>query len=120
MNLELYYSVGVMNMTSTTPPDPTTDSPSIRISVSFKGKQYMLGNTFSLVELAKLSGTSSTAYLAILAQTKTPNTGDNNYPTVKEVKTHTEFNIWAQRYPNAGIAPIISEMPITSSSKKGK
>lgn len=112
MNLEIYYSVGVMDMTSTTPPDVTTDSPSIRISVNFKGKQYCIGNTFSLVQLAQLSGLTSAAYIAIRQQTLTPNTGDGGYPTIKETKTHTEFNIWAQSYPNAGVAPIVSELPI--------
>ena len=110
MNIEIYYSVGVMNMASTTPPDPTNDSPSIRISVEFKGREYSIGNTFSLAEVILLSGATSAAYLAILAQTQTPNTGDTGYPIIKE--THIEFNAWAQNYPNSGLAPIVSELPI--------
>jgi len=112
MNIQIYYSVGVMNMSSTTPPDPTNDSPSVRISVEFKGKEYTIGNTFSLTEVANLSGVGSIAYAAILAQTSMPNTGDTGYPIIKETKTHIEFNNWAQNYPNAGIAPIVSELPI--------
>tara|TARA_R110002074_G_scaffold49585_3_gene126490 strand:+ start:1192 stop:1533 length:342 start_codon:yes stop_codon:yes gene_type:complete len=112
MNIDLYYSVGVMDMTSAVPTDPTTDNPSIRISVKFKGIEYVIGNTFSLAELRLLSGGDTTAYRAIETQTQTPNTGDTNYPIITEQKTHLEFNIWAQRYPNSGIAPIVSELPI--------
>lgn len=112
MDLTMYYGINVLDTSrssTNTPDDPTTNNPLISISVEFKGTQYSLGSEFSLSSLSLLSGDSS-AYRAIAGLVTSPLTGDTGYPTISEDIDHADFITWAQRFPNSGVAGILSQL----------
>ena len=115
MDLTMYYKVNVLdtsNAVSTTPDDPTTNNPLIDISVEFKGTNYSLGSEFSLASLRLLSGGGSSAYLAILALVQSPIPADDGAgPTISEDIDSYDFVAWAQRFPDSGVAGILSKLP---------
>lgn len=112
MDLTMYYEVNVMDTrdsVTTTPDDPTTNNPLIKISVEFKGTQYSLGSEFSLASLFLLSG-DSTEYRAIEVLSTTVTTTDGNLPVITEDIDHADFIAWAQRFPNSGVAGILAQL----------
>jgi hypothetical protein len=113
MDLTMYYEVNVLDTSdtvTTTPDDPTTNNPLIKISVEFKGKKYSLGSDFTLASLRLLSG-DSTEYRAIETLTESVITSDGGIPEISEDIDSYDFIIWAQRFPNSGVAGILSQLP---------
>lgn len=115
MDLTMTYKVNVLdtsNAVSTTPDDPTTNNPLIDISVEFKGINYSLGSEFSLASLRLLSGSSSSAYIAILSMVQSPFPADDGAgPTITQDIDSYDFVVWAQRFPDSGVAGILSQLP---------
>ena len=86
MDLTMYYEVNVLDTAdtvTTTPDDPTTNNPLIKISVEFKGKKYSLGSDFTLASLRLLSG-DSTEYRAVETLTSSVITNDAGAPTISQ------------------------------------
>ena len=115
MDLTMYYQVNVLdtsNAVSTTPDDPTTNNPLIQILVEFKGVKYSLGSEFTLASLRLLTGASSPAYIAILSLVQSPIPADDGAgPTISEDIDSYDFVAWAQRFPDSGVAGILSKLP---------
>lgn len=115
MDLTMYYEVNVLDTrdsVATTPDDPTTNNPLIKISVEFKGKKYSLGSEFTLASLFLLSG-DSVEYRAIEVLVSSVITSDGGIPTITQDIDSYDFIIWAQRFPNSGVAGILAQLDTT-------
>lgn len=115
MDLTMYYEVNVLDTgdtVTTTPDDPTTNNPLIKISVEFKGNRYSLGSNFTLASLYLLTG-DSTEYRAIESLTSSVITNDAGAPVISEDIDSYDFIVWAQRFPDSGLAGILAQLDTT-------